>query len=513
MNLQSLFRGRWVAGLAAALGAAFGSAYAQVGTQLVASGLSSPLFATMPVAGGPLYVVEKGGTIKVVQGGVASVFLSITVGSAGERGLLGLAFDPNYAVTGSPGFGRFFVDYIDASTAQTVIASYRTNGNPLLADPATRVEVMRINQTPTGASNHKGGWIGFKPGDVNNLYIATGDGGSSNDPLNQAQNRNILLGKMLRININGDDFADPNINYAIPTDNPFFGQAGVRGEIFAYGLRNSFRNSFDRLTGDLWIGDVGQNQREEIDFVGTQSRGGQNFGWRIREGDIATPGISDPPVAGMVEPALAYNRSFGIAVTGGYVVRQPSSALYGMYVFGDYGSGRIWAIDALRLANGQLHSLSETTELTAVIDAGAGGVINNPASFGEGASGEFYIVDITAGKVVQVVPQPGVSVLNAITFAPPSVNAGGTTTGTVTLSAPAPVDTVVTLSSSIVAARVPTSVVVPQGATSANFVLEGFAIVRDQRFLNAVITATQGTSSRIANVMVVQRPALAKAGG
>ena len=251
---------------------------------------------------------------------------------------------------------------------------------------------------------------------------------------------------------------------------------------------------------------MGQSQREEIDFIGVASPGGQNFGWRIREGDIATPGITDPPVPGLVGPTLAYNHTFGIAITGGYVVRQPSSPLYGMYVFADYGSSRIWAIDALLLANGQFHSLSETTELTAVIDAGAGGAISNPASFGEGPNGELYIVDIGAGKVVQVVPLPGVSALTSLSFAPASVNANGTITGTVTLSAPAPADTAVSLSSSIVAARVPASVVVPQGASSATFELQGFAVVRDQRFLNAVITATQGTNSRIANVMVLQRP-------
>lgn len=507
MDLRNLFQGRrGAAALAVALAAAFGAsaAHAQVGAQLVASGFSTPLFATKPVAGGPVYVVEKGGTIKVVQGGVTSTFLTIAVSSSGERGLLGLAFDPNYTVTGSPGFGRFFVDYIEPGTNQTVIASYRTNGNPLAADPATRVEVIRINQTPTGASNHKGGWIGFKPGDGNHLYIATGDGGSSNDPQNQAQNKNILLGKMLRININGDDFADPNINYAIPADNPFVGQAGARGEIFAYGLRNPFRNSFDRLTGDLWIGDVGQNQREEIDFIGAQSRGGQNFGWRIREGDIATPGISDPPVAGLVGPALAYNHSFGFSVTGGYVVRQANSALNGMYVFGDYGSGRVWAMDALRLGDGQLHGLGEATEITAPLSSSFS--LGNIASFGDGAGGELYIVDISGGKVLEVVPQAGFSALNGLTFTVGSVNANSTVTGTVTLSAPAPTDTVVTLGSSTVAARVPGSVVVPQGATSATFELQGFAVVRDQRSLNAVITATQGSNSRIANVLVVQRP-------
>jgi len=486
-------------------GAAAVSHAQAVNTVLVATGLSQPLFATSPVSGGPVYVVEKGGLIKAVQGATVSNFLQISVGTAGERGLLGLAFDPTYAVVGSPGYGRLFVDYIDPNTNQTVIASYRTNGNPLAADPATRVEVIRFNQTPTGQSNHKGGWLGFKPGDSDNLYIATGDGGSSNDPSNQAQNKNSLLGKLLRININGDDFADPNINYSIPASNPFVGQAGARGEIYAYGLRNPFRNSFDRSTGNLWIGDVGQNAREEVDFIAAASAGGQNFGWRIREGEIATPGISDPPVAGLTEPALTYNHTFGIAITGGYVVRQAGSPLFGMYVFADYGSGRIWAIDAALLANGQLHALSEATEITATIDAGAGGALGNIPSFGEGANGELYIVDF-GGKVVQVVPQPGSVALTTLSITPALVNAGGTTTGTVTLSAPAQADTVVSLGSSSVAASVPASVVVAQGATSANFVLSGFAVVRDQRSLNVVITATLGANSRSAPVMVLQRP-------
>ena len=350
-----------------------------------------------------------------------------------------------------------------------------------------------------------GVWIGFKPGDSNNLYIATGDGGSSNDPLNQAQNKNSLLGKMLRININGDDFASPTINYAIPTDNPFFGQPGVRGEIFAYGLRNPFRNSFDRLTGDLWIGDVGQGQREEVDFIAATSTGGQNFGWRIREGDIATPGISDPPVAGLIGPALGYNHSFGVAITGGYVVRQASSPLYGMYVFADYGSGRIWAMDIALLANGQFHPLSEATEITAIVDAGAGGAVGNIPSFGEGSNGELFIVDY-GGKVVQVVPQPGAAALTVLSVASTSMNAGGTTTGTVTLSAPVAADTLVSLSSSNVTASVPSSVVVAQGASSANFVLSGFAVVRGQRSLDAVITATLGGNSRSVTVAVLQRP-------
>ena len=374
-------------------------------TRLVASGLSQPLFATAPLADGRLFVAEKGGLIKVVQAGVASTFLSVPVATGGEQGLLGLAFDPNYGNAASAGFGRFFVDYIDPTTLDTVVASYRRNAATGLADPSSRVEVLRIDQ-PNGRSNHKAGWIGFKPGDVNNLYIATGDGGASNDPENRAQNKGELLGKLLRVDINRDDFADPDINYGVPLNNPFVGQAGARGEIYALGLRNPFRNSFDSATGNLWIADVGQSAREEIDFIGSASAGGQNFGWRQREGSIATPGITDPPTAGLIDPLLDYDHSFGASITGGYVVRDANSALNGRYVFGDFVSGRIFSI----AADGSAQTMAGATELTAVLDAGRGGVIGNISSFGQGASGEFYIVDY-AGKVVQVVPEPATALM------------------------------------------------------------------------------------------------------
>ncbi|MEY3253260.1 MAG: hypothetical protein RL227_2233, partial [Pseudomonadota bacterium] len=209
------------------------TAAAALQTTVVASGLAAPVAAAQPLPGGPLYVVELGGTIKVVAGGVVGNFLSIPVATGGEQGLLGLAFDPGYADPASAGYRRFFVNYIDPASRDTVVASYRATSD-LLADPASRVEVIRVDQ-PAGRSNHKAGWIGFKPGDANNLYIATGDGGSGNDPDNFAQNRNVLLGKMLRIDINRDDFADPSLNYGIPTDNPFVGVAGTRAEIFALG--------------------------------------------------------------------------------------------------------------------------------------------------------------------------------------------------------------------------------------------------------------------------------------
>lgn len=374
---------------------------AQPQTVVVGSGFSAPVFAASPVPGGPVYVAELGGAIKAVQNGVVSSVLTIPVGTGGEQGLLGLAFDPNFATPGSPGHQRFFVNYIDPTSRDTVIASYRI-GPGGVADPASRVEVMRVDQ-PSGRSNHKAGWIGFKPGDANHLYIATGDGGGSNDPDNVAQNLGSLLGKMLRIDINRDDFASTSVNYAIPLDNPFVNTAGAAGEIFAYGLRNPFRNGFDSATGNLWIADVGQGAREEIDFIAATSPGGQNFGWRVREGDIATPGVGGPLQPGMVDPVLAYPRSFGTTVTGGVVVHGAHyGALDGQYLFADYGSDRIWSM----AADGSFQSMAGTTEWTSVLGAAGAGLLSNIVAITEGAAGEIYFVDIS-GRVVALVPEPG----------------------------------------------------------------------------------------------------------
>lgn len=407
-HIATAWRGL-LAGAAVCLLAA--PAHAVLDTRLAASGLNSPIFATAPLNDGRLFVAEKGGAIRVVQNGVASTFLSLSVATAGEQGLLGLTFDPNYDNPGTPGHLRFFVDYIDPATNDTVIASYRRNAaNPSLADPASRIEIIRIDQ-PNGVTNHKAGWIGFKPGDSNNLFIALGDGGGGNDPLNAGQTRTTLLGKMLRIDINSDAFpADPNRNYAIPGSNPFVGQAGTLGEIYALGLRNPWRNSFDMATGNFWIADVGQGQREEVDFITAASAGGQNFGWRIREGDIATPGISDPPVAGLTEPLLVYSHAIGQSITGGYVVRDPTSELNGQYVFADFVNGRIWAI----AADGTPKTLAQATELTAVLDAGQGGAIGQVSSFGQGPNGELYVVDFGGGKVVAVVPEPATMLMMAV---------------------------------------------------------------------------------------------------
>ena len=403
---RGLFDAFWLSAIWLSALWAAAPAQAQINTRLVASGLSQPLFATAPLNDGRLFVIEKGGAIKVVQGGVASGFLSLTVAGGGEEGLLGLAFDPQYGIAGAQGQGRFFVNYIDAVNRDTVVASYRTMaGNASLADPTSRVEVIRFDQ-PNGRSNHKGGWLGFKPGDGGHLYIATGDGGSANDPDNFAQNRNSLLGKMLRIDVYNDAFADPNVTYTVPSSNPFFNTAGQRGEIFAYGLRNPFRNSFDRSTGNFWIADVGQGAREEVDFIAAASSGGQNFGWRVREGDIATPDINDPALVGATDPLLVVaDRNIGRSITGGYVVREVGSPLFGQYVFGDFVTGRIFAINA----DGSPKTLADAIDLTAVLNPG----LSNISSFGEGAMGELYIVDF-GGRVVVVVPEPATALLMAL---------------------------------------------------------------------------------------------------
>ncbi len=399
MTRSITLRGRHAAAALALLGTSL-AAQASLQTQVVASGLAAPVAVAQPTAGGPLYVVQLGGAIRVVNNGVTSTFLNIPVATGGEQGLLGLAFDPGYADPASAGYRRFFVNYIDPASRDTVIASYRATSE-LVADPASRVEVMRVDQ-PTGRSNHKAGWIGFKPGDSNHLYIATGDGGGSNDPDNRSQNLGDLLGKMLRIDINRDDFADPNINYGIPASNPFVGTANARGEIYAYGLRNPFRNGFDSATGNLWIADVGQSAREEVNFIDAASAGGQNFGWRVREGDIATPGVGGALQPGMVNPVLVYPRSFGFSITGGHVVHNPGLlGLDGQYLFGDYGSGRVWSI----AGDGSAQSMATATEWTATLTGGGFGALGSIVAFGEGAAGELYIVDL-GGRVMQVVPEP-----------------------------------------------------------------------------------------------------------
>lgn len=375
------------------LACASGLSHALAG-EVVATGLAAPLQVTAPAGDGRLFVVEKGGLIRVIAGGSvqATPFLDLSsqVATAGEQGLLGLAFDPGYASN-----GRFYVNYIDATTRQTVIARY-TAADPaaMSADPGSAQTLLSIAQP--NFENHKGGWMGFRPGEAgSHLYIATGDGGSSNDPQNNAQNGNSLLGKMLRI-----DVSQGNAGYAVPADNPFVGQAGMRGEIWALGLRNPFRNSFDRATGDLWIADVGQGQREEINLETAADPGGHNYGWRLREGSIPTPGVGgDGP--GLTGPLFEYSHASGMgeSIIGGYVYRGPSIAdADGRYFFGDFISNRIFSF-ALGAGGAPTDLRDETTALL----GGTG--LSGLDSFGEDGQGRLYAVGIN-GTLVRMVPEP-----------------------------------------------------------------------------------------------------------
>ncbi len=310
----------------------------------VASGLRRPVFGTA-APGDPnrLYIVDarspgltpaNTANIRILDLTTNSLlptpFLSIpNVSTGSEQGLLGLAFHPDYASN-----GRFFVNYTDA-VGTTIVQEYnRSTASPSVADPASARPILSIAQP---FNNHNGGWMDFGPD--NHLYIATGDGGSGNDPFNNAQTiTGSLLGKMLRINVNADDFlADPNRNYAIPANNPFVGRTGD-DEIWSYGLRNPWRPSFDRLTGDLYIADVGQGAREEISVQPAGSSGGENYGWDVREGMVGNP------VAGAIDPIFEYPRTVGQSITGGYVYRGPIPELQGHYFFADFVSNRIMSL-------------------------------------------------------------------------------------------------------------------------------------------------------------------------
>mgnify|MGYP001174004085 FL=1 len=369
---------------------------ATIAATRVAAGLSQPLFATVP-AGDPahLFVVEKTGRIELLDLATNTrapepfLDLSGTVATAGEQGLLGLAFHPGYAAN-----GRFFV-YLTNEAGDTEVREYHASADLARADPESGRLVLGIDQ-PDGLSNHKGGWIGFGPdGD---LYVATGDGGGAGDPSGNGQNTGSLLGKMLRVDVDGGDAfpADPARNYAIPPDNPFASGGGGAPEVWAWGLRNPWRASFDRATGELWIGDVGQSRFEEID-LGAQ---GANYGWNRFEGPA--PFAPGADAAGLTPPLFAYGRDLGTAVTGGFVYRGPGDALQGAYVFADFGSGRVFAL----VRGGDGPAAASVTEITDRLAFEPGTRLDHPASFGEDAQGRLYVVDFD-GEVFRLTPHAG----------------------------------------------------------------------------------------------------------
>ena len=285
---------------------------------------------------GRLFVLEKAGRIRIIADGtvVEAPFLDIVdrVGSSSnEQGLLGLAFAPDY-----PTSGHFFVDYTDRN-GDTVISRFNVTDDPMVADAASESLVLTYAQP---ATNHNGGMLLFGPDGM--LWIGTGDGGGANDRFGNGQNPQTLLGKMLRIDVT----SDPSQPYTIPADNPWVsaqwnGQV-VRSEIWALGLRNPWRYSFDAATGDLWISDVGQNTYEEVNLAPASSEGGLNFGWPIMEG-LHCFQAADCDPTGLVLPIIEYDHSGNCSITGGHVYRGEAAALQGVYFYADYCSMRIWA--------------------------------------------------------------------------------------------------------------------------------------------------------------------------
>lgn len=343
---------------------------------VVVGGLERPVYLTHAGDGTDrLFILEQPGRIRVVRDGhllkVPFLDISDRVQHAGEQGLLGLAFHPAYRQN-----GRYFINYVRVSDRATVIAEFRVSADPDRSAPAEKILLTVAQPYP----NHKGGMLEFGPD--GSLYIGLGDGGSGGDPENRAQNRNELLGKILRVDV---DHGDP---YAIPADNPLKDAKG-RPEIYATGLRNPWRFSFDPRSGDLWVGDVGQNEWEEIDVV----RRGDNLGWRVMEGTHCyRPRLfcaKESFVAPVFEYAHAHRRC---SITGGYVYRGARLPdLQGAYIYGDYCSGEVFVF--------RKDQSPVDGQPTVLLRTGKG-----IASFGRDRAGELYVIDHPGGAVFRLVP-------------------------------------------------------------------------------------------------------------
>lgn len=374
-----------------------------------AKGLDRPVYLTQASdASGRLFVVEQAGRIKIIKNGaVQSTFLDISgkvlspaSGGGGEEGLLGLAFPPGFAT----GADHFYVYYTNEK-GNNQVSRFSLSNNPDKANPASEKVIINFNHP--NYSNHNGGQLAFGPDGY--LYIGTGDGGGGGDPQGNAQNTGSLLGKLLRIDVeqnqagqvktafsaflpqvvgDGQGQPPPGKTYAIPPDNPFVGRPGYRGEIWALGLRNPWRFSFDRQTNDLYLADVGQQQWEEIDFQPAGSKGGQNYGWNILEGFVCYL-AQNCDKTGMTPPVEAYSHAGeNCSVTGGFVYRGSQfPTLQGIYLYGDFCSGKIWGLKR-EGGNWVSQELKDTGYFI--------------SSFGQGSDGTLYLLDLASGKIYKI---------------------------------------------------------------------------------------------------------------
>jgi glucose/arabinose dehydrogenase len=375
-----------------------------------ASGFASPVaFVQDPADPGTQFVVEQAGRIRTLVSGALQPtdFLDLRgrIAAGGERGLLGLAFPADTAET-----GRFYVNFTDPG-GNTVVARFRRSADPRVADPDSRFDLrwstgLRVIQQPY--ANHNGGCLQF--GSDGYLFIGMGDGGSGNDPEHRAQNPASLLGKMLRIDVG---VPDDNVDgFRIPPDNPFVGSplAGVRPEIWAFGLRNPWRFSFDDVahggTGALIIEDVGQVSWAEIDYE-PRGAGGRNYGWRNREGANANVTSLPPAFVPLTEPVHQYSHAVGHSITGGYVYRGRNVlGISGRYFFGDYVNARVWsAAVAVDPVTGEA-SMSDVIDHTDTLQSNVG--TGNISAFGVDSNGELFVVDYTRGAVLRLTQQPSV---------------------------------------------------------------------------------------------------------
>jgi glucose/arabinose dehydrogenase len=366
--------------------------HAEIATKQVATGFERPIWAGVPKGiDGKLWVMEQAGTVWIVDQATGErekePFLEIKseVSREGnEEGLLGLAFAADFATT-----GRYYVNLTDKDQHTRIVRFISKDQKT--TDPKSAEVLLKYQQD---FRNHNGGWIAFGPDGY--LYIANGDGGSANDPKQRAQDLDSLLGKILRIDVS------PETGYKVPADNPFVGNKAGKPEIWAYGVRNPWRNSFDRETGDFWMADVGQGLWEEINFMPKDKGNGANYGWRLREGHIATPAkdVGGDAPKDAIEPIYVYphggGKNEGISVTGGYVYRgEKIKELKGRYIFADYQNPRIWSI---KQDAGEADGFIDHTDALQP----EGGRINLISSFAEDNDGELYIIDHT-GPIYQII--------------------------------------------------------------------------------------------------------------